>query len=154
VAKKPAKPKKKTKKAVKKKSNAGRPTIYRPEFCQALIEHMEKGYSFETFGAAIKVSRSVTYEWAKNHPEFMEAKKVGVEYSQLFWERIGIQGTVGNLSGFSCSAWIFNMKNRYNWQDRKEDKDQKAIQSVRIELPGSNTEQVITMEPKQIEGDK
>lgn len=149
MAKKPAKPKKKAI-AKKKPAKMGAPTKYDPKFCQALVDHMEKGFSFETFGAAVGVSRSITYDWVKIHPDFSEAKKLAVEKCQLFWERVGIQGTVGNLSGFNCSGWIFNMKNRFNWQDRKEDSSDKQIHSVRIELPSQQAEQVITMEPKQI----
>lgn len=104
------------------KRKVGRPTNYKPEYCEALIEHMKKGYSFESFGATMGISRDNVYEWAKKHPEFSEAKKLALDQSLLYWERQGKKGLWSHARGkqFNATVWIFNMKNRHNWRDNKE----------------------------------
>lgn len=130
----------------------GAPTKYRKKYCDMLVDHMANGYSFESFAGVIGVTRSTIYEWLKHHPHFSDAKNIGTQKSQLFWERIGVHGTIGKLKGWAPAGWIFNMKNRFGWQDRKEDPNDMRIQTVRIELPDSKTEQVISIEPGRIEG--
>lgn len=112
-----------TKKASSKKPEGyvfGRPTKYRKEYCQKLIDHMKQGYSYETFGTVIKVASSNLYEWEKKHKDFREAKKIAFNECQLFWEKMGMGGTAGKLRGFNPAGWIFNMKNRFKWTDRQE----------------------------------
>lgn len=98
----------------------GRKTKYKPEYCQELISHMESGYSFESFGAKIGVARDSVYEWTKQFPEFAEAKKMALDKSLLFWERLGMAGVTGKIDGFNSTVWIFTMKNRFGWRDRIE----------------------------------
>ena len=52
----------------------GRPTEYKEEFCQMLIDHMSEGYSFESFGGIVGVSERVLYDWEKKFPEFLHSK--------------------------------------------------------------------------------
>lgn len=99
---------------------AGRPTTYKQEYCQKLIEHMREGLSFETFGAVIGVARDRVYVWAKKHPEFAEAKKEALDLCQLFWEQLGRDGARGGIHNFNMGAWCFNMKNRFGWRDKKD----------------------------------
>lgn len=99
-----------------------RPTKYDPKYCEMLIEHMSKGLSYECFGPSINVATSNVYEWEKKHPEFQEAKKEAFGQSRLFWEKEGIDG-LWNEQGekqLNNTIWIFNMKNRFGWADKKE----------------------------------
>lgn len=97
----------------------GQPTKYDPKYCGMLIKHLEQGYSFESFAALIDVSEDTIYEWCKIWPEFSEAKSIGRPKSRLLWEQIGRAGTNGEIENFNCSAWIFNMKNRFKWRDKQ-----------------------------------
>lgn len=91
----------------------GRPTKYKKEYCEMLVEHMGKGYSFESFSATIGTHRDTLYEWAKVHKNFSDAKKLGREASLLFFEKMGVGGMSGKLKGFNASSWIFTVKNRH-----------------------------------------
>jgi hypothetical protein len=123
----------------------GRPTLYRPEYCQMLIDHQAKGLSFESFAAIVDVDRDTVYNWCEIHPDFSDAKLRAGEKCRLFWETLGIlyvvegktrvirnpDGTVvtdsrGNplkvdgkekLNGY---VWGLNMRNRFGW-GREED---------------------------------
>lgn len=105
----------------------GRPTKYKKAFCDQLIDHMAKGYSFESFAGLIGVQRATIYNWVEKHPQFLDAKNTAFEKSRLFWERIGVAGTTGKLPGWNPTGWIFNMKNRFNWRDKIETEQNHVI---------------------------
>ena len=112
----------------------GRPREYDPKLCDELIDHMSKGYSFETFGALVHHSKDTLYRWLKEYPEFSDAYEIARIKCQMFWERGGISGTFGlrtktvidgkevvvDPKKFNASSWSFNMKNRFRWTDRQD----------------------------------
>ena len=98
----------------------GRPTKYRPEYCEKIIKAMSKGLSKAAASAECGFSHDSLYRWEKKYPEFSDAIKEGEHQCMLFWEKAGIQGMMGKIKGFNATSWIFNMKNRAHWQDRVE----------------------------------
>lgn len=104
----------------KEHEKRGRPTRYKDEYCSMLAEHLKQGFSYETFAAVVGVNVDTLYEWEKRFPEFSEAKKNFWTASYLFWEKIGIDGVMGKIPGFNSTAWIFTMKNRFGWRDKRE----------------------------------
>jgi hypothetical protein len=132
-----------------------RPTDYKPEYCEMLIEHMAKGYSFESFAGITKTCKDTIYHWAKIHPEFSEAKKQAFEQSRLFWETLAIEnalniseslrdkdGTTRTMSkALNSTIWIFNMKNRFKdeWREKQElDVSSDKGISIKIEKEDEN----------------
>jgi hypothetical protein len=104
-----------------KKGPGGRPTKYKKEYCEMLVEHMKQGYSFESFGASpVCVDKVTLYRWVEKHAEFSNAKKRAETECLKFWEKIGIAGALGKIQGFNAASFIFNMKNRFFWRDRLE----------------------------------
>lgn len=97
-----------------------RPSKYQEHYCDQLLVHMRKGLSFESFAGEVMVSKQTLYTWLNQHPEFKDAKEVGLSASLLFWEKMGIAAACGQLKGFSAAVWIFNVKNRFGWKDRQE----------------------------------
>lgn len=111
----------------------GRPSKYKLEYCEMLIEHMSKGLSFESFAGLVSVSRESLYEWQKVHPEFSDTVKEAKEKCRLFWEQQGIEGLYSTTEydekgkpssskSINASVWIFNMKNRFRdqWHDKQQ----------------------------------
>lgn len=100
----------------------GRPSKYKPEYCQLLIEHMEKGFSFESFAGIVGTCRQTIYTWTEDYPEFLDAKKEASGRCQVFWEEQGLKGLWNQHQGknLNTSNWIFQMKNRFGWKDRVE----------------------------------
>ena len=47
------------------------------------------------------------------HPEFRDAIKEAELISQVWWEELGVMGTMGEISRFSATGYIFQMKNRF-----------------------------------------
>lgn len=132
------------------KNLPGRPTSYKPEYCEMLIKHMSQGLSFESFGAVIGVHRATVFDWAKDgnelkYPGFSDAKKIAQDKCRLFWEKIGIGLATGReeLKGGNPAIWIYNMKCRFpdRWKQRQE-----LSVSSRLESDIKNLEQLTAEE--------
>lgn len=78
---------------------AGRPTKYKKEYCEQVIEYMRKGKSLTSFAAFIGTHRQVVYGWMNRHPAFKDACKVAQELSQEWWEDFAMQAATGRLHG-------------------------------------------------------
>ena len=109
----------------------GRPTKYKPEYCEELVEFMAQGYPYECFAATIGVGRSTLYDWEKEHQEFSDAKKVGKEmtYKALLEKGLDSLHDPGTLNN---TVWIFMMKNMCDWTDRKEVKSDNTNRVVNL----------------------
>lgn len=79
------------------KNTAGRPTDYKEEYPEKLIEHMSRGNSFWSFAAKIRCSFDTLHNWCEKHPQFSEARKIGTALLLEHDEAIGKGGTLGQL---------------------------------------------------------
>jgi hypothetical protein len=104
--------KKKTKPPVK----LGRPTDYREEYCQALIDWRQRGGTYEGFAGSIGVSKQTLYDWEKAQPAFLDAKRRARQKHRVFMDQIGLGLMTGKLKG-SAGVWIFVMKNEHGYRD-------------------------------------
>ena len=96
----------------------GRPTSYRPEYCEMLIEHMSQGLSFESFAGVVSVCKQTIYNWLENNKEFLDAKRSGTQKCLLMWEKLGIRQAATGKGSFG--SFRFNMMNRFGWSDKNE----------------------------------
>lgn len=95
----------------------GRPTEYRPEYCQAVIDYMGQGYSLTAFAGSIRVARDTVYEWIKRHSDFSDAvsrarpARVAALETKLLRARKGAE----------TSAAVFALKNAdpEEWRDMR-----------------------------------
>jgi len=118
----------------------GQPTLYKPEYCQQLIDFMsvdhysevvdvvrQKDYEKEStrlvanplpfisaFARSIKVSTVTLYEWASVHPEFSNAMTCARE---LQTEHIATNGMLGL---FNPQFTKFAAVNMTDWRDKQE----------------------------------
>lgn len=101
---------------------AGRPTAYVPSMCSEVVDLGKTGASKAEMAANLGVSRQTFDTWCEVHPEFLDAVKEAISWSQAWWEEQGRKATFGGVDGFNATAWIFNMKNRFRdeWRDKVE----------------------------------
>ena len=113
---------------MKVKNKIGRPSKYKKNFCNLLLNHMAKGLSFTSFAGAMRVAVSQLYVWLKKHPEFQDAYKIARPLCSYYWERVYNLAALGHtkveIDGREVSIkpnaalLIFGMKNRCGWSDR------------------------------------
>lgn len=99
---------------------AGRPSLYKPEYCESVLEMGKQGYSVVEMAAEIGVARSTLEEaWPSANPEFSEALTRARECSQAWWERTGRVGMVENT--INPSIWSRSMAARFprDWREVK-----------------------------------
>ena len=124
-----------------------RPTKYKAQYCQMLIEHMKAGNSYESFGAIVHCTEETLNLWTTKHPEFKMAKDLGKHYEMLFWEDLLKKGAKGDLppirrkvtiigkdgklkqqtiidepGRFNATAVVFALKCKFTklWRDKQE----------------------------------
>ena len=54
----------------------GRPTKYKPEFCERIISLMGEGLSLTAAAAELDIHRETAYAWEREIPEFSDAVKL------------------------------------------------------------------------------
>lgn len=98
----------------------GRPTDYRPEFCQKVIDLGSEGASVVEMAAELGVHRDTIYGWAETIPEFSYAFTHARLCCQAWWERQGRTNLM--TQGFNSSLWSKNMGCRFkgDWTEKTQ----------------------------------
>jgi transposase len=115
----------------------GRPTKYKPEYCQVALEMGRKGDTWTAIAAEIGVVRETMYDWMDVQPAFSDALKRSRQMAQQWWEKTLKGQARGKYDGGSATAAIFAMKNQFpdDYRDRKEHKVD-ATQLVELNFLG------------------
>jgi hypothetical protein len=93
---------------------AGRPTKYKPEFCDLVIEVGEQGGWLAEMAEACDVVRSQMDVWAEAHPEFSEALTRAKQKAQAWFEK---QGRIGlTADKFNSALWAKQMSARHRME--------------------------------------
>lgn len=95
----------------KKKDPRGRPTKYKPEFCDLVIEIGAEGGWMCEMAEACDVHRTALRHWIKEHPEFAEAMERAKQKAQAWFERTGRLGLTADR--FNHSLWAKQMSARH-----------------------------------------
>lgn len=101
-----------------------RPSKYKEEMLDVIIELMREGASKTEVCAALDITFETFSQWMKdpNKEAFSDAVKRGELLSQAWWER---KGRISLESrDFNYTGWYMNMKNRFNWADKQETKSE------------------------------
>jgi len=92
----------------------GRPSEYKPEYCDLVIECGKQGMSIAEMASACGVVRQTLFNWCDNYPDFLEAFTRAKNESLCWWE---LQARVGlyNRDGVSLnsSLWSRSMAARF-----------------------------------------
>ncbi len=68
------------------KTKTGRPSDYRPEMCDDLIEYMSQGYSLTQWCAKNNMYTEKAQDWMVSYPQFGVAYKIAREKCEEVWE--------------------------------------------------------------------
>lgn len=107
----------------KPQNSLGRPTKYKPEYCQRLVDHMAQGFSSDSFAGVVDVCIETIRQWKHKNPEFLAAYKRGCAARLLRDEQIyqtamlGRPVRIGNEEfTINVSLLIFKMKSQHRWR--------------------------------------
>jgi hypothetical protein len=111
------------------KPKMGRPTNYKPEYCDKIIEIMAQGYSLEAASAKLDIPHRCIYDWQAKHLEFSQAIHEGRIKALAWWEEKAMNtasGSPGNSQiislglrnrSRSASGWIDSQKQELSGPD-------------------------------------
>lgn len=132
----------------------GRPSNYRPEYCQAIVEYFSASDSweinmdlknsakvipagklptFERWAAVMGVGEKTLHDWCTKYPEFAEAYAIAKSLQKAFLMELGAAG-VGN------HTLALMLRTNHGMKDAPEDSDgdNTPIQKVVVEVVGAN----------------
>ena len=99
------------------KPGPGRPSSYRPEYCEMVIEAGADGFSLTAFAGMLRVSVDTVYRWMREQRDFSEAVSRASPARVLWWER----KLKTSRKGAEVTASIFALRNAAptEWRDIK-----------------------------------
>ncbi|TNE58626.1 MAG: hypothetical protein EP341_03150 [Sphingomonadales bacterium] len=100
---------------------AGRPTKYKPEYCQLVIDMGREGKSWAQMASALDVDRATFYNWQEQHPEFFTAFNRAKAHAQAWWEDKAAEAL--NNREFNAPVWKKSVEARFreDYTERRED---------------------------------
>lgn len=97
-----------------------RPSKYKPEYCEQVIELMSEGCSIEEVAFELKIRKQTLYNWTEQYPEFLDAIEIGRELSLGWWMKEGRNGIKEKV--FQTGLYVIQMANRFGWSSKTEQK--------------------------------
>lgn len=89
----------------------GRPTKYRPEYCEEVQDFCAGGLSLTAFAGKIGVSRRTIAHWCEAHPEFADACEIAKAKAALWYEAQARQVAKGEGGPGAATIVMFALKN-------------------------------------------
>lgn len=90
----------------------GRPTDYRPEFCEQVVNLARIGMGRAEIAATLGVVRATLANWERAHPEFLAAMERAGEMSLAWWSEQGRKGIWAGKE-FNAPAYSLQVRNRF-----------------------------------------
>ena len=112
--------------AVKKALNRvpakmGRPSVYRPEFCEQVIALGKQGKSITQMAAKLEVDKASLLKWKDEKDDFSTALRVALTYSQDWWEDKAQTGLIDR--NFNAALWKHCVTSRFreDYAEKREE---------------------------------
>ena len=98
----------------------GRPSLYRPEYCERVIELGKEGCSPAEIASDLDVDRATLSNWAEAHPEFLTALMRAKIHEQAWFEKAGKAGMFADK--FNAQVWAKSVSARFrdDYAERRE----------------------------------
>lgn len=131
----------------KPKAPVGRPTTYKHEYCEMVVNLGREGKSPAQIATALGVLREILYLWAKKYPEFLTAIKMAKQCEQTWWESQGADNL--GKAPFQANVWKTSMQARF-----RDDYTERRVTEITGAAGGPiKTENVTTLDASGLDGD-
>lgn len=108
---------------VAEKRPAHRPSTYKPEYCERIIEMAKEGHGPASYAAEFNIDRATLYKWADTYEDFRTALSRAKQFEQLWWENAGRQGMFAEK--FNALVWKTSMQARF-----RDDYTEKKVSEI------------------------
>jgi transposase len=108
------------------KRPVGRPSLYKPEYCEEVVELGKLGKSIEQICATLNTPVRTLYEWRDRFPEFSQALEDAKAYEQAWWEDQAYCYMVETKEGprLNATLWSRSMAARFPKKYREQVKQE------------------------------
>jgi len=131
-----------------KKRPVGRPSKYKPEYCEQIIELGKQGKSIAQMAAAFDVDKASVYRWADEEETFRTALARARTYSQTWWEDKAQQNL--GTRDFNAQLWLKSVASRF-----RDDYTEKQVTEVSGPNGGAiKTESVTKIDTRGLDEDQ
>lgn len=98
----------------------GRPSLYKPEYCEMVVELGKQGKSPAQIASALEVNRQTLNNWAGEHDDFLAALTRAKVEEQTWWENVGQAALTADK--FQSAVWAKSMQARFreDYTERRE----------------------------------
>lgn len=100
------------------KRSPWRPSTYKEEYCDVVIEVGKGGGSVAEMALACDCVKSSLYEWAKKHEDFSNAFMRAKVHAQVWWEKKGTENLCNKE--FNNPTWAKSISCRFPDDYREE----------------------------------
>ena len=102
------------------KRPVGRPSLYKPEYCERVIELGKEGCSPAEIASDLDVDRVTLIDWSRAHEDFSTALTRAKIHEQAWWERAGKSGMIADR--FNAQVWTKSVSARFkdDYSERRE----------------------------------
>jgi|SRR5690625_2571073 len=107
---------------------------------EIVMECGQEGGSAVEMRCLLGIGQTAWETLLEDSEEFRVTVKNAQDLCQVWWERQGRKMAVGEDG--NATVWIFNMKNRFNWRDKKDidhaspDGSMRPITRIELVAPG------------------
>lgn len=97
----------------------GRPSGYKPEYCDKVIEMGKNGASKVDIADALDTTVRTLYNWMEANPDFLHAMERAEQKAEIWWAEQGKKALW--TPGFNTAAWSRAMSARFpkTWRENK-----------------------------------
>lgn len=131
-----------------KKRPVGRPTKYKPEFCEKIVELAKDGAGMVDWALACDADRTTLYDWAAAHEDFSTALTRAKMFEQQWWENAGRRGMF--MDKFNAVVWRTSMQARF----REDYTERKVTEVTGADGGAIKTESVARIDTKALDADQ
>ena len=106
------------------KNPVGRPTKYKPEYCEIAIACGKKGLSREAISSELGITWKTLINWAEEHEDFLLALDEAKKEEMLFFERLALDHMIEGpgTNRLNTALWGRSMAARFPHKYRENSK--------------------------------
>lgn len=93
------------------KNLGGRPSKYKPEYAEQVVEFCSQGFSLTAFAGEIGVGRDTIARWNRDIPEFGEGVQRAKAKMAQFWEQQAVDLAKNGGQSGRATIVIFGLRN-------------------------------------------